>query len=221
MNLLRRAARLIFQNVWWKLSALAIAFVIWALVATEPELSTFNTVRLEYRNFPADLEMSSPPTETVTLELRGPAGELRGLGDGRSPAVVLDMADMSPGEHTFYIAGSNVRLARGVRLVRSMPAEVRFDFERRLVSRVPVKVRFTGQGEHGNIVGQYSVNPEELVIEGAASHVAKVTAAVTDPVDVSSLTDSGEFHVNAFINDPYVRFQSSPRVTVAVTMKKK
>ena len=44
---------------------------------------------------------------------------------------------------------------------------------------------------------------------------------VTDPVDVSGVVGSAEFHVNAFVEDPYVRFQSSPQVTVAVTMKKK
>lgn len=221
MNLLKRAARLVFDNFWWKLLALAISFVIWALVATEPELSTFNTVRLEYRNIPKDLEMSSPPTETVTLELRGPAGELRGFGDGRTPAVVLDMSDVTPGEHTFNIGRGNVRLARGVRMVRSIPAEVRFDFERTQESRVPVKVRFAGQAPQGYAVANYQVTPRELLIQGPASHVAKVMAAVTDPVDVSSLTDNGDFRVDAFVSDPYVRLQSSPVVTVAVKMKKK
>ena len=43
---------LLFQNLGWKLLSLAIAVVIWALVATEPELATFANVRLEYKNLP-------------------------------------------------------------------------------------------------------------------------------------------------------------------------
>ena len=38
--------RLVFHNFGWKLLSLAVAVVLWALVASEPELSTFATVRL-------------------------------------------------------------------------------------------------------------------------------------------------------------------------------
>ena len=48
---------LLFQNLGWKLLSLAIAVVIWALVATEPELATFANVRLEYKNLPEGLEI--------------------------------------------------------------------------------------------------------------------------------------------------------------------
>jgi YbbR domain-containing protein len=212
---------LVTQNFWWKVLALAISFVIWALVASEPELSTFDTVRLEYRNVPDDLEISAAPTETVSLELRGPASELRGVGASRPPTVVLDMSDVRPGQRTFTIGDGNVGLARGVRLVRAIPSEVRFDFERRLVRAVPVQVHFTGEEGGGYVIASHSVTPENLVIAGPASHVARVQAAVTDPVNMSSVVGTSQFRVNAFISDPYVRFQTSPQVTVTVTMRKK
>ena len=82
---LRWTLQLVFHNFGWKLLSLAIAVVLWALVASEPELSEFATVRLEYRNLPDDLEISSDPVSSVSLELRGPSGELRGAGR-RHPA---------------------------------------------------------------------------------------------------------------------------------------
>jgi hypothetical protein len=51
--------------------------------------------------------------------------------------------------------------------------------------------------------------------------VARITSVVTDRVDVSSVVGSSEFRVNAFVEDPYVRFVGSPQVTVSVTMKKR
>jgi len=212
---------LVFHNFWWKLLALAIAVVLWALVASEPELSEFATVRLEYRNLPDDLEISSDPVTSVSLELRGPSGELRGAGDGIQPAVVLDMTDVQPGERTFTIGAGNVKLARGVRLVRSIPSEARFIFERRTVRMVPVVVRFTGQGQNGYTVARQSVSPDRLEIAGPASRVARIAAAVTDPVDLSSVVGTSEFRVNAFVDDSFVRFHSSPQVVVTVAMKKK
>jgi hypothetical protein len=213
--------RLAFHNFWWKLLSLAIAVVLWALVASEPELSEFAAVRLEYRNLPEDLEISSDPVSLVSLELRGPSGELRGVGDGIRPAVVLDMADVRPGERTFTIGAGNVQLARGVRLVRSIPSEVRFLFERRLVRFVPVVVRIAGQGPSGYTVARQSVEPDRLEIAGPTSRVARITAAITDPVDLSSVVGTSEFRVNAFVEDSFVRFQTSQQVVVKVTMKKK
>ena len=71
-----------FQNIGWKLLSLAIAVVIWALVATEPELATFATVRLEYKNLPEGLEISSDPVSSVVARIARPSGELRGAGRG-------------------------------------------------------------------------------------------------------------------------------------------
>ena len=131
------------------------------------------------------------------------------------------MSDVRPGERTFTIGEGNVKLARGVRMVRSIPSEVRFHFERRMVRLVPVVVRITGQGQNGYTVAHQSVAPDRLEIAGPSSRVARIAAAVTDPVDLSSVVGTSEFRVNAFVEDSFVRFQSSPQVVVTVTMKKK
>jgi YbbR domain-containing protein len=128
---------------------------------------------------------------------------------------------VQPGERTFTIGAGNVKLARGVRMVRSIPSEVRFRFERRMVRSVPVVVRIAGQGPSGYTVAHQSVAPDRLEIAGPSSRVARITAAVTDPVDLSSVVGTSEFRVNAFVEDSFVRFQSSPQVVVTVTMKKK
>src|SRR5262245_31252428 len=108
---------LLINNLAWKLLSLVVAVLIWALVASEPELATFATVRLEYRNLPDELEISSEPVTSVVLELHGSSGDLRGIGETVRPAVVLDMASVQPGQRTFTIGDGNVRLARGVSMV--------------------------------------------------------------------------------------------------------
>jgi YbbR domain-containing protein len=221
MRILKRVGRLIIENFWWKVLSLAIAVVLWVVVASEPELATFATVRLEYRNLPEDLEISSQSDNSVLLELRGPSGELRGLGDGGiHPAVVLNMSNVRPGERTFAIDNSDVQLMHGVRLVRAIPSEVRFRFERHRVRNVTVLPRFVGEGQNGYTVAGYTVDPKQLQIVGPNSRVTRITSVVTDPMDVSSMVGTAEFHVNAFVDDAYVHFQDSPQVTVTVTMKK-
>jgi len=216
---MNRLLGLVIHNFGWKLLALASAFVIWALVASEPELSTFRTVPLEYRNLPNNLDLSSAPMEAVSLELRGPAGELRN-GEVRRPAVVIDLSSVTPGQHTYTINEADLSLPRGVRLVRAIPSEVRLDFENRISRTIPVQIRLTGESANGYVVAQESVWPDKLVVSGPASHVSRIQAAVTDPVNVSSVFGAAEFHANAYVPDPYVHLETSPEVVISVTMKK-
>ncbi|SPE33361.1 YbbR family protein [Candidatus Sulfopaludibacter sp. SbA6] len=216
-RVLKWTRAMLWENFGWKMLSLGMAVLIWALVATEPELGTRAAVRLEYKNLPEDLEFSSEPAGPITLELRGPSGQLSGL----NPSVILDMANVQPGVRTFKIGEENVKLPHGVRLVSANPSVVRFEFDRRLVRSVPVRARFLGEGQNGYVVVSYSVEPPELRIEGPAKKVSRIAAVSTDPVDVSSVVGSSEFRVNAFVDDPYVRFETSPQVRVTVSMKKK
>jgi YbbR domain-containing protein len=224
-KLLKRAMwtlRLIFENIGWKLLSLAAATTIWAFVATEPELSTFSSAPVEYKNLPNDLEIGSTPLTSVLLELRGPSGQLGGTAEASlHPQVILDMSAAAPGERTFTVGDGAVKLPRGVRLVRAVPSQVRLDFERHADASVPVVVRVTGEGHDGYFVASQNVQPSRLQIVGPASHVARVTQAVTDAVDVSQVVGTSKFRVNTFLDDPYVRFQGSPQVEVSITMKKK
>ena len=212
---------LLFQNLGWKLLSLTVAVVIWALVASEPELATFANVRLEYKNLPEGLEISSEPVSSIVLELRGPSGALRVTGEAIHPAVVIDMSGVESGVRTFSIGDRNVKVMRGVRLVRAIPSEVRFHFEPRRMHRVPVQVRFLGEGQNGHVVATYQVDPPEMEITGPGSRVARIAAVLADPIDLANTTGTAQFHVNVFTEDSFVRFLNTPEAVVTVTMKNK
>ena len=222
MRLLKWLKDLLTQHIGWKLLSLGIAVVLWALVASEPELSTFAVVGVEYKNLPDKLEISSDLVSTLRLELRGPSGALRGLGEGGTrPEVILDMSGVEPGERTFEIGDGNVRLPRGVRLEGAMPPAVRFRFEDSETRTVEIKPRFTNDGNNGYVVAQAAVSPPTVEIAGPASRVAKVSAAQADAIDVPAREGTFEYQVNAYLEDPQVRFAAVPRVTVTATVKKK
>src|SRR5271157_1123733 len=147
----------VWHNFGWKLLSLAIAVLIWAAVATEPELGTRVAVQLEYRNLPDNVVFSSEPAGPIWLDLRGPSGQLRGL----NPSVILDMSNVQPGVRTFRIGEANVKLPSRVRLEGANPSVVRFEFDWRLVRSVPAHPRFTGEGQNGYVIASQTVQPPE------------------------------------------------------------
>jgi hypothetical protein len=212
---------LVTKNLGWKLLSLAIAVVVWGVVANEPELSTFATVGVKYRNLPDNLEISSDPVSSVKLELRGPSGQLRGVGDGggASPEVILDMAQVQTGERTFPIGDGNVKLVRGVRLVRAIPSEVRLRFEHHAERTAKITPRF--REREGYEVANFTVKPDSIAVAGPASHVAQVDTVLTDQVNFPGRAGTFEYPVNVFVEDPYVRFPGVSQVTVTLTVRKK
>jgi YbbR domain-containing protein len=213
---------LVTEHLGWKLLSLFIAVVLWAMVASEPELSTFVVVGVEYKNLPADMEISSEPVSSLRLELRGPSGALRGIGDGAMrPEVILDMAEVEPGERTYEVGDGNVKLPSGVRLIDAQPAAVRFKFEHTTTRTVPIRPKFNSAGNDEYEVAQVTMTPNSVEITGPASRVAKVSAALADEIDVPARAGTFDYQVNAYLEDSQVRFVDVPQVTVSVTVKKK
>ena len=156
----------------------------------------------------------------MKLELRGPSGELRGVDDGGiRPEVILDMSTVQPGERTFPIGDGSVKLVRGVHLVRAIPSQVRFRFERSAERIVKVTPRF--REREGYEVVDFSVQPDSVAIAGPASRIALVETVLTDQVNVPARAGSFDYQVNTFVEDPYVRFPDVSRVTVTVTVRRR
>lgn len=207
------------NNIGWKLLSLAAAVLLWISVASEPELSTLHSVTVEYKGVPDDLEISSNFVENVTLEMRGPAGRLGDMRDVRA-AAVLDFSSVhGPGVRTFTMDERNVSLARGIQLVRVIPAQLQFRFERRIAREVPVQVRLSPAHEGYTVVSS-EATPPRLTIIGPESGVERTNAVVTDPVDIGGVISSAQYRVNTYLAERQVRFQSPSQVTVRVVVKK-
>jgi YbbR domain-containing protein len=208
-------------HIGWKLLSLAAAVLIWISVATEPELATFVAAHVEFKNLSPGVEIDSDVVDTVNLEVRGPSEALRLPELPRRAAVILDMADVEPGQRTFTVDGGDVRLPRGVELVRAIPGQIRIVFEPGATRSVPVEVRFADGLPEDLQVIETTAEPSALAITGPASRVTRVASVQTDPLTLKPEAGTNTYRLEAYVNDARVRFQDAPQVTVKVTVGKK
>lgn len=208
--------RLLLRNLGWKVLSLAIAAVLWYAVVGEPKYEASVSAPLLLAGKPADLEISSERPERVTLELVGPPS-LLDQEHLSAVAAVLNLAAVAqPGEYTFTITPANVKLPRGLTLVRAVPSQIRIYFERRIAASLPVRARFANNGAGGYVLRNHRIFPDRLVVVGPESHVRRAVAAETDVIDLSGVTGERAFKVNVFVDDPQLRFETPPQVTVVV-----
>ena len=154
------------KNIWWKLLSLVAGFFIWMEVASEPELATVVATPVEYKNFPKDLEISSNIIDSVEVEARGASGLLRELTSSRVAAIV-DFSDVKgPGERTITLTRAQLNLPQGIALMRIMPAQLRFKFEKRMAKMLPVHVPYSGTLPAGLAIESVEVIPPTLTVAG-------------------------------------------------------
>jgi hypothetical protein len=212
--------RLILGNFWWKLFSLAFAVGLWFTLVGEAERGTSATADLQFKNLPADLEISSDPIDRIFLKIKGPASR---LADPQltQASVVLDLASVNkPGEQTFTLDETDVQLPPGVTLERVIPSQIRLRFERRISRDVPITVRFSGSPPQGYSMNGVETSPNTVRITGPESHVDHTKAAETDAIDVTTTVADASFRVSVFVADPQVRVVGSPVVSVRVKLEK-
>jgi len=212
--------RLITHNFGWKVGSLVLAVALWFAIVGEPELVTTRAVPILYKNLPVDILIGSDAMDLVRLELRGPSGRLS-TGALADLAVTLDLASVNgPGERTFTLSDGDLHLPQGVTFLRAIPSQLRLRFGRRKSKDVPVEVRFAGALPPGYKVTGQQVVPQVLRISGPEHRVDAIQSAQTDAIDLSAVTQPAERRVNTLVADPQVWLESSPMVTVRLTIEK-
>jgi len=208
------------KNLGWKLASLLLAVLVWLAFSSTPDVVTTYTAPIVYRNLASGWMVTGNSPENVHLELRGTAGRL--TPSNLADAVVLfDLSNVkTPEDRTFTISESNLNLPPGVTFLRAVPSQLRIRLAQLASKEVPVEVQFSGSLPPGYRLTGQKVSPERLSIAGAENRVLSVAQVQTDPIDLRNLTQSGEHRVDAFVDDPQVRFESSPVVTVKLNIQR-
>src|SRR5579872_1026791 len=211
----------LFGNLGWKLLSLAIATVLWLVVAREPELATSINVPVEYKNIPDDLDISSGIPDRVYLEVRG--SPLRLTRDNlQDAAIVLDLSTVAKaGERTFTVREQNLKLPSGVSFYKAVPSQITLRFERLVSKTVPIRPKFSTGPTQGYAIVASSFNPPTVRISGPESRIRSIEAVSTDPIDLSNVVGKTEIRVHLSVGDPKIRLRSDAQVHFNVTLEKR
>jgi YbbR domain-containing protein len=209
----------ITHNWFLKLLSLAFAMTLWVAVASETSSEIGIEVPLEYRNVPADLEITGDPANTVDIRLRGPANAVKDITSKEVTATV-DLANMTPGEKTIMLTAQNVSTPFGMEVIRLNPSEVRLSLEQTMSKTVLVVPTTQGQPEVGFELGRILVNPGRVRVQGPESRLRSVDSISTVPIVVDGKRAPLQQTVALDVRDSQLRIQGQSRVDVRVDIRK-
>ena len=209
----------ITENLALKLLSLLVAVLLWLATVGEPEIVTAQSVPVQYRNTPPNLEISSELTDSALVEMRGSSERLSGPTNA---VVILDLGENTrPGERTYSILAEHVKLPPGITFLRAVPSQIRMRLEYRVSREVPVVVRYSSPVPEGYRIDKQEVNPQLVRIVGPESLVNAIDKVQTDPIDLAARDELQTFRVHPFAGDPQVRIERSDlMVSVKVELQK-
>jgi hypothetical protein len=206
-------------NLGAKALAFVAAVIVWMSVSLEPRTEVAVEAGVRYRNVSPDLELNPDQADRVTLIVAGPRSRMGRLPEG-GLAVEVDLAQLNAaGDRTFEVADSGLNLPEGVRLIRAIPSQLRLSLETRAERDVTVHANVAGSPHGGRVLARAIVIPAHLRIAGPGRRVSLVDGVTTDPIDLSQVSESGDFQTTAQLPDPYVRFVDGPTVTVQLVIE--
>ncbi len=209
--------RLLFQHLGLKLVSIALAVLLWLLVAGDPLVERSLRVPLEVQNIPPDLELVGDPPSTVEVRLRGAAGTLSRLVTGDVLAL-LDLRAARPGRRLFHLTTDRVRVPFGVEVTQIQPATIGLTLERTATRTVPVVPQVEGRPLPGFVVAGASADPATVEVVGPESRLRLVTEAITDTVSADGKSASFVERATVGVVDPLVRLREPVVARVTVTI---
>lgn len=186
--------RQLVHNWRLKLSALALAVFLWALVQTEPRnAETFSVPVIVDVTDTAWTPSGPPNPSSVELRLSGPAGEIIRLAR-EGTAVRVPLREVHSPDTFVALRRDWVPLGEGSGLsVESLsPSGVRVALEPAVSRVVPVAVDTKGiLPGHLALASPIGLNPPVVRARGAASRVESLDSVRLVPLDLSKVESSG------------------------------
>jgi hypothetical protein len=112
------------ENWRYKLGALGLVAVTWLVLASQQEANVSIAAPIHYENISTQLILDGKSAASVNLKLSGPRKDVKVL-DEKDVRIIVDLADLSAGNHLIKLAAKNIDVPLGVKVDSVTPQNIR------------------------------------------------------------------------------------------------
>ena len=212
--------RLLSGDNLLRIASLALAVVLWVIIAGRDTAERGLIIPVELRNVPPDLEITGDTLNSVNVRLRASPGLIDSLDAGEVMAPI-DLDGKEEGEHIIQLTPDQIRVPFGFRVVKVTPSLLTLHLERALSKIVRVRPRLLGRPAPGFEVAEITSEPAEIRVRGPKSRVQEIESAFTEPVSIDGADVTVEEFVNVGLEDPLLAPDGVGQVRVVVRIRER
>lgn len=157
------------------------------------------------------------PVPSVNVRLRGSSNAVRRLSPFQV-SVQVDLSRYREGSWTVNLGSENVLMPENLELVSIEPPVIRAELEKEVTQRLPVVPKLTGEPAGGATLEEPEVLPNQVLVTGPASHIAKAGTLSTQPISLDGHAIAFEVQVPVVSPDPLIQIVQPFKVLVHVAL---
>ena len=155
---------------------------------------------------------------SVNVRLRGSSKAIRRLSPSQV-SVQVDLSRYREGAQTVNLGGENVLMPDNLELPAIEPPVIRVELEREVTQRLPVVPKLIGEPAGGATLDEPEVLPNQVLVSGPASRIARAAALSTQPISLDGHALPFETTVSVVSPDPLIQIVQPFKVLVRVVLK--
>jgi YbbR domain-containing protein len=179
------------KNIGLKLASLVLAIALWFFVILSGRSGIFMDIPIMYINVPQEFEVVDFP-KTVSVNIEGQERLLKNLKQNEINAVI-NLSDAKAGKSFYTLTHENIKRPKTLEVTSIEPQTISLTIEKLLKKTVSVQPAVVGVPEHGFVIVEIKVAPEEIEIEGPRNIISKIYNVKTEPIDITGLNNNLQF----------------------------
>jgi hypothetical protein len=183
--------------------ALAILLLIYHRMSLLETRVFFTPIVIEHLSA---MMPASPYPRIIKVSLKGESQNLGSILEEDIEAYV-DLRDVkTSGTYKAPVLWRKKGTAQGVEPLQITvdPMEITFSLDHKISKLVPIAVNFSGQLEAGYNMNSYSVEPNQVIVEGPATLMGSLSELNTELIDLTGRRGDFSVTVSILHNDPLV-----------------
>lgn len=213
-----------FKNLALKISAIALASLLWVHVATNRTYEYQIDIPIRIVDIPEDLLMVSHPGEVLPVTIKATGKQLISMALGH-PEIDISAADYSSGNHEREIEENDVLAALKhpyESFEMTIPVKLNLRFENKVEKMVPVRARNVVKPALGfAVMGPLQVEPESVLVTGPSAFVSRLRYIETDSTEFLEVDKSLQEKIALQVPDSLMLTLSDSVVTVSTDVEAK
>ena len=174
------------KNWVLKLLSFSFALFLWYFVVGEDKVDMNVTIPIEIVNLPRDLVISNQFKKELEVTVSGQRSLIRGI-TAQHTSRTIDLSKASPGTVVIQNQPENIRLPRGISILRLQPTSVTLLLDRLIQKKLAIKPVLTGKINKEFRLDSVTVEPSEIEVSGPNEIIGMEKFINTDPIDISGL----------------------------------
>lgn len=205
------------KNIGLKLASLILAIALWFFVILSGRSGIFMDIPIMYINVPQEFEVVDFP-KTVSVNIEGQERLLKNLKQNEINAVI-NLSDAKAGKSFYTLTHENIKRPQTLEITSIEPQTISITIEKLLKKTVSVQPAVVGVPEHGFVIVEIKVTPEEIVIEGPRNIISKIYNVKTEPIDITGLKNNVQFKAKINMTNSTIRVPEQ-KVDVNIFVKR-